>query len=184
MPKSRTGSGRKTRRRAVHCARVESGRITCVRHWLASRIDPIGSAGYSGTQVPPILRTDEEFCRQAGTTRTVTAIIHFKHYEERMGFFRSLFTARKRKNQMIEWAIETLGREGSAMGTAYEEISYADVVKYMRGRNCNPLNSIKNPANGWIDFEAVVKGKKYVVTLRRTFDGGGSVLTSARTGNP
>ncbi len=81
---------------------------------------------------------------------------------------------------MIEWAIETLGREGSPIGTAYKEISYGDVVSYMRGPNCTLLNSIKDAQNGWVDFEANVKGQKYVVTLSRTFEGHGSVLTSEK----
>ena len=84
------------------------------------------------------------------------------------------------KDQIIELAIEALGREGSAVGTAYKEISFADVAAYMRGQNCNVLDSIKDPANGWVDFEAIVKGQKYVVTLSRTVEGGGSVLTSAK----
>lgn len=81
---------------------------------------------------------------------------------------------------MIEWAIETLGREGSIVGTAYKEISYDDVVSYMQNPNCRPINSIKDARNGWVDFEATVKGQRYVVTLSRTFDGHGSVLTSKK----
>lgn len=95
-----------------------------------------------------------------------------------MGVFGSLFSSRKRRDQMIEWAIETLGREGSAIGTAYEEISYNDVASYMRGSNCTLLNSIKDAQNSWVDFKASINGQKYVVTLSRTFDGRGSVLTS------
>ncbi|WP_296125485.1 hypothetical protein [Pseudomonas sp. Ga0074129] len=97
-----------------------------------------------------------------------------------MGFFSSLFSAASKKHQMIEWAIETLGREGSIVGTAYKEISYNDVQSYMQKSTCRPINSIKDAQNGWIDFEAAVKGQKYVVTLSRTFDGHGSVLTSKK----
>ena len=97
-----------------------------------------------------------------------------------MGIFSSLFSTQKKKDQMIEWAIETLGREGSPVGTAYKEISYNDVTSYMRGANCTLLNSIKDAQNGWVDFEATVKGQKYVVTLSRTFDGYGSVLPSSK----
>jgi hypothetical protein len=81
---------------------------------------------------------------------------------------------------MIEWAIETLGREGSALGTAFQEISYNDVASYMRGSNCTLIGSIKDPQNGWVDFEATISGQKYVVTLSRTFEGRGSVLTSEK----
>lgn len=95
-----------------------------------------------------------------------------------MGFFSSFFSTSNKKNQMIELAIETLGGEGSVLGTAYKEISYADVLSYMQNSNCRPINSIKDAHNGWVDFEATVKGNKYVVTLSRTHDGYGSVLTS------
>jgi len=78
---------------------------------------------------------------------------------------------------MIEWALEELGREGSVIGTAFTEISYADVSSYLRRPSCKLLNSIKDARNGWVDFEATVKGQKYLVTLSRTFEGHGSVLT-------
>lgn len=81
---------------------------------------------------------------------------------------------------MIEWVIETLGGEGSDIGTAYKEISYDDLSLYMRNPNCRIINSIKDGHNGWVDFEATVKGHKYIVTLCRTFDGHGSVLTSKK----
>lgn len=66
-----------------------------------------------------------------------------------MGFFSSLFSAASKKHQMIEWAIETLGREGSIVGTAYKEISYNDVQSYMQKSTCRPINSIKDAQNGW-----------------------------------
>lgn len=97
-----------------------------------------------------------------------------------MGFFSSLFSSASKKHKMIEWAIETLGREGSIVGTAYKEISYDDVQSYMQKPTCRPIKSIKDAQNGWIDFEAAVKGQKYVVTLSRAFDGHGSVLTSKK----
>ena len=97
-----------------------------------------------------------------------------------MGIFSSWFFKHQRKDEMIEWAIEMLGVEGSALGTAYKEISYSDVVSYMRRRHCTVLNSIKGAQNGWVDFEASIKGQKYVATLSRTFEGYGSVLTSEK----
>lgn len=97
-----------------------------------------------------------------------------------MGIFSWLFPDQKRKGQMIEWAIEELGREGSIVGTAFTEISYADVTSYMQGPNCKVLHSIKDAGNGWVDFAAVVGGQKYLVTLSRTFEGRGSVLTSEK----
>ena len=94
-----------------------------------------------------------------------------------MGIFSSLFSSKSKMNRTIDMAIEYLAREGMG-GTAFEEISYDDVASYMRGPNCTPINSIKDAHNGWIDFEAIVNGRKYIVTLSRTFDGFGSVLTS------
>lgn len=81
---------------------------------------------------------------------------------------------------MIDWAIETLGREGSVIGTAYKEISYGDVVSYIRSENCTLLNSIEDAQNGWLDFKVSIREQRYVVTLSRTFDGCGSVLTSEK----
>lgn len=97
-----------------------------------------------------------------------------------MGFFSSLFSSKSKMDRMIEMAIEHLGREGGQIGTAFKEISYDDVASYMRGPNCTPINSIKDAHNGWIDFEATVNGRKYIVTLSRTFDGFGSVLKSKK----
>jgi hypothetical protein len=61
-----------------------------------------------------------------------------------------------------------------------KEIAYDDIASYMRGPNCTPIKSIKNPLNSWIDFEAIVNGRKYIVTLYRTLCGFGSVLTSKK----
>lgn len=97
-----------------------------------------------------------------------------------MGIFGWFFPSQKRKDQMIEGSIEKLGREGSVVGTAFKEISYADVSSYMRRTNCKILNSIEDAQNGWVDFEATVRGRKYLVTLSRTFEGHGSVLTSQK----
>ena len=97
-----------------------------------------------------------------------------------MGIFGWFFPSQKRKDQMIEWSIEELGREGSVFGTAFKEISYADVSSYMRRPNCKILNTIEDAQNGWVDFEATVRGRKYLVTLSRTFEGHGSVLTSQK----
>ena len=95
-----------------------------------------------------------------------------------MGILSSLFSRKSKSDRMIKMAIEHLGREGGQIGTAFKEISYDDVASYMRDPSCTPLNSIKDAHNGWIDFEAIVSGRKYIVTLSRAFDGVGSVLTS------
>lgn len=97
-----------------------------------------------------------------------------------MGFFSSILRKSNTKNKMIEWAIETLGQQGSVIGTAYKEISYDDVILYIKNNKCVMLNSIKNANNGWMDFEAKVNGNKYIVTLSRTQQGDGSVLTSEK----
>lgn len=97
-----------------------------------------------------------------------------------MGIFSWFLPSQKRRGEMIEWAIEELGREGSVVGTAFKRISYADVSSYMRRPNCKLLNSIKDARNGWVDFEATLRGRKYLVTLSRTFEGHGSVLTSEK----
>ena len=95
-----------------------------------------------------------------------------------MGILSLLFSPKSMKVRLIEKAIEYLGREGGQLGTAVKEISYDDVVSYMRGPNCRPINSIKDPLNGWVDFEAIVNGRKYIVTVCRALDGFGSVLTA------
>lgn len=95
-----------------------------------------------------------------------------------MGLLSSLFSSSSRKTQMIDWAIETLGREGSIMGTAYDEISYNDVISYIKTRNCQILKETVKPRGNWIEFTAAVKGRAYIVTLDKTFEGQGSVLAS------
>lgn len=95
-----------------------------------------------------------------------------------MGLFSSLFGGSSRKNQMIDFAIKTLGEEGSIVGTAYKEISYDDVAAYIKTKNCEVLNTIKKDWGNWIEFSAEVDGKKYTVWLDKTFEGRGSVLTS------
>lgn len=97
-----------------------------------------------------------------------------------MGILSLLFSPKSMKVRLIEKAIEYLGREGGQLGTAVKEISYDDVVSYMRGPNCRPINSIKNPLNGWVDFEAIVNGRNYIVTVCRAHDGFGSVLTAKK----
>ena len=95
-----------------------------------------------------------------------------------MGLFSSLFTSKNKKNQMIDCVIETLGKAGSIMGTAYDEISYDDVISYIKENNCQILNVIDKPRGKWIEFRAIVKGSTYTVTLNKTFEGSGSVLSS------
>ncbi len=83
-----------------------------------------------------------------------------------------------RTTQMIEWAIETLGREPSAMGTAYDEISYSAVVSYVHERKCPIITRVAKPYGDWLEFHANVRGRSYRVTLGMTHEGQGSVLTS------
>jgi hypothetical protein len=61
-----------------------------------------------------------------------------------------------------------------------KEISYNDIASHMRSPICTLINSIRDSKKGWIDFGAIVTGRKYIVTLCTTFDGFGSVLTSSK----
>lgn len=81
---------------------------------------------------------------------------------------------------MINWALQKLGEEGSIVGTAFREISYDDVISYIKANNCKVLNVTKKPRGDWIEFLADVDGVTYTVWLDKTFEGNGSVLTSRR----
>lgn len=81
---------------------------------------------------------------------------------------------------MINWALQKLGEEGSIVGTAFREISYDDVISYIKANNCKVLNVTKKPRGDWIEFLAYVDGVTYTVWLDKTFEGNGSVLTSRR----
>lgn len=80
--------------------------------------------------------------------------------------------------QMIEWAIETLAKEPSVLGTAYKEISYDAVVAYIHERKCMIVKTIERPDADWIEFMTSVRAKTYRVSLGIAQDGTGSVLTS------
>ena len=97
-----------------------------------------------------------------------------------MGFLKSLFSSGGMKNATIDRAIEHLGQEGSVIGTAFRELSYVDVINYIRSNDCRITTSIENPHNGWTEFENVLAGQRYQVTLSRTHDGVGAVLTSKK----
>lgn len=97
-----------------------------------------------------------------------------------MSIFSSLFGGSGRKNKMINWALQKLGEEGSIVGTAFREISYDDVISYIKANNCKVLNVTKKPRGDWIEFLAYVDGVTYTVWLDKTFEGNGSVLTSRR----
>jgi hypothetical protein len=83
-----------------------------------------------------------------------------------------------RATQMIEWAIETLGKEPSVIGTAYDEISYSAVVSYVHERKCTIITRVAKPYGDWLEFQTNVRGRSYQVTLGMTHEGHGSVLTS------
>lgn len=97
-----------------------------------------------------------------------------------VGLFSSLFGGVSRKTQMIDWAIKKLGEESSIVGTAFKEISYDDVISYIKAKNCKVLNVTKKDRGDWIEFLADVDGETYTVWLDKTFEGNGSVLTSRR----
>ncbi len=99
-----------------------------------------------------------------------------------MGLFSSLFGGASRKTQMIDWAIKKLGKESSIIGTAFKEISYDDVISYIKAKNCKVLNITKKDRGDWVEFLAVVDDETFTVWLDKTFEGDGSVLTSRRPG--
>jgi hypothetical protein len=100
-----------------------------------------------------------------------------------VGFFSSLFGGASRKASMIDWAIKKLGEDSSYIGTAFKEISYDDVISYIKAKNCKVLNITKKDRGDWIEFLANVEGETYTVWLDKTFEGNGSVLTSLGTNN-
>lgn len=97
-----------------------------------------------------------------------------------MGFLKSLFSGGGAKNSTIDRVIQHLGQEGSIMGTAYRELSYDDITNYIKSNNCRVTTSIQNPHNGWTEFEHTISGQRYQITLSRTHEGPGSVLTSKK----
>lgn len=99
-----------------------------------------------------------------------------------VGLFSSLFGSAGRKTQIIGWAFRKLGEESSIIGTAFKEISYNDVISYIRAKKCMILNVAKKDRGDWIEFLADVDGETYTVWLDKTFEGNGSVLTARRPG--
>ncbi len=95
-----------------------------------------------------------------------------------MGLLGALFGSIGGKKKNIEWAISNLAREGSIMGTAYNGISYNDVVSYIKENGCKVLKVTKKPRGDWIEFETTFDGKKHIVALDKTFEGNGSVLSA------
>lgn len=85
-----------------------------------------------------------------------------------------------KKAKWIDLAIEKLGQEGSYMGTAFKEISYSDMLNYIKSRNCKITVNGTDYKPYWIEFIAEVGGKNYEVTLSKTNDGYGSVITSRK----
>ena len=93
-----------------------------------------------------------------------------------MSFFRKLFSPPS-KAPIIDGAIVHLSKQPSIMGTAYKEISYSDVVEYIRERGCKIDSQVDKGNYTWYNFTATIAGKSHEVWLDKTSDGNGSVLT-------
>jgi len=91
-----------------------------------------------------------------------------------------MFFGGSKKTKMIEWAIETLGKEGSLIGTAYKEISYADAKSYALNGKCVVLPVPADFKKDYMEFTTSINNVKYEVRLQRTFEGNGSVLSARR----
>jgi hypothetical protein len=98
-----------------------------------------------------------------------------------MGIIAKMFGS-GRKTELVERAIEHLAREGSIVGTAFKEISYRDVVDYIKLNNCRVISVRPKPRGDWIEFAANFRGTEYIVWLDKTFEGDGSVLTAKKAG--
>lgn len=92
-----------------------------------------------------------------------------------MGIFGNLFSSSN--SSIIDSAIDHMSKEPSTMGTAYREISYKDVVKYIDERGCRVQRTEDKGDHTWYDFVAIVNGKSHEVWLGKTPDGGGSIIT-------
>lgn len=82
------------------------------------------------------------------------------------------------KTASIEMAIEGLAKSDVRVGTAFHEISYPDVMRYIEKRKCHVRRVEPRPQEGWVEFYALIENKIYVVRLDVAKDGIGSVLTS------
>lgn len=75
-------------------------------------------------------------------------------------------------------AIEGLAKDDIRTGTAFREISHADVMRYIEKRKCHVRQVIPRPQGDWVEFYALIENKIHVVRLDVAKDGTGSVLTS------
>lgn len=82
------------------------------------------------------------------------------------------------KTASIEMAIEGLAKNDIRIGTAFREISHADVMRYIEKRKCYVRQIIPRPQGEWVEFYALIENKMHVVRLDAAKDGIGSVLTS------
>jgi hypothetical protein len=82
------------------------------------------------------------------------------------------------KTASIEMAIERLAKDDVKIGTAFHEISHADVKQYIEKRKFHVRQFIPRKLGDWIEFYALIENKIYVVRLDVAKDGSGSILTS------
>ena len=75
----------------------------------------------------------------------------------------------------IESVIKHLGKTGSVVGTAYRELSFADVDNYLTEAKWN-LVAAPSYDSDWCVYERELDNQRYEVSLTSTSDGIGSVL--------
>ena len=99
------------------------------------------------------------------------------YLEVQLGILSGLFGATSRNNKLIDRAIRKMGEEPSFIGTAWSEISYDDVIAYIKTRGCTIQRVIKKDQGDWISFFVDLDNTRYDVSLDKTFEGNGSVIT-------
>lgn len=92
--------------------------------------------------------------------------------------FQRLLRSSLFKTASIELAIESLAKDDVRIGTAFREITHADVIKYIEKRKCHVRKTIPRPQGDWVEFYALIGNKIHVVRLDVAKDGIGSILTS------
>lgn len=96
-----------------------------------------------------------------------------------MGLLSSLF-GNSKKIAMTEFVINRVCDECSLMGAAYKEISYSDVVDYIKEKKLKIIRTVDKGGYLWIEFYYIKDGVSYSVMLDKTFEGNGSVLSSQK----
>lgn len=79
-----------------------------------------------------------------------------------------------RKQKIIQEAIKHLARENDAMGTSYREISFNQANSYAGSDYCQIIKI----ENGITYFTTRIDNNNYIVELKKTPDGFGSILNA------